>query len=994
MNTTEFFRKILPSGGFKVLAELVAIPGREKPGWKYHKYESHEAAALAAQQLDAAGRVIYHACNSYGDWYEDSKTGKKRLRTQVNVVACRSLYDDVDVAKDGCYADRKEAGAALKKFLEASGMPKPMVVFSGGGLHLYWPLTADIDRATWDRLASKKRLITKHFGLKVDSAVDTDSARVLRPVGTTWRKFGQARPVETKVDADPTDAVELEALMDSVIERCGLSKFDVALTVPDFVKAVIDNSDLGVAMEFPPSYAEIVANHCNQIKLFKAQGGESEPVWRASLGVLVHCKDGVEKAHEWSSKYPTYDRLETQTKLDNWATGPTTCANFRELNSEGCMGCAHTCKSPIQLGLDVEEKPPVIAAPVVVEDALVETTVVAPEEALTWEHCWPEKFGYDKATETIWTKILDGEGVAIRVNVATPMFYPLHQVVMEDGTLSFLVRMHVRGNHTREFEIPLKFLQDEKALAMQLASRQIHCYNRKLVQAFMSEYMVQQRKKMEEKLTYRQFGWQQDFQGFLIGSSLITEHGVTTVTPADSIPASLQSAHAMKGTAAQWSNAANTLYNVKNGEPYQFVIATVFGAILNPLLDYSEWNGIPLAVTSDDSAYGKTTISKIALNMYCPADRTIIADITPKGIPARCSSMNHLPYLLDEMTKSLADPIAMSDVLYTLSNGRPRIGLTTSGVERKANASWSCTPIITGNRNILHALTESKINPEATQLRVFEIDLMSYPKLEAIDDSSPDKIAHSAIAQDAISNCYGTVGAEWIRFVIRNREEVQARLRKVSMALPLLVGGNSSKERFYLHMMACSLVGAYYAKKLGFIDYDVTKLRDWAVGHMTRMRDTSRNLNVTAMDHFLAMLSDMHGRLIVTKGFDTLDARSGKVEASIVDLRGSGADGRMITGKDGERPRLYITVRAFDKWCNEHDLQSTKIKRDLLRDNILRTGTPGCNLKTGAVRVTIGRGIPGVAFGSPWCYEFDYEAARGSEMANGIIEVATAEKAA
>lgn len=993
MDTTKFFEKILPSSGFKIIAELIKIPGREKPGWKYHKYESHAVAAQAALMMDAAGRVVYHACNAYGDWYDDPKSGKKRLRTQVNVTSCRSLYDDVDVAKPGCYADRKEAGIALKKFLADSGLPKPMVVFSGGGLHLYWPLTEDIDRATWDRLASKKRLLTKHFGLKVDAAVDIDSARVLRPVGTTWRKNGDEKSVELKVDAEPTNPVTFEALLDVAIERADLTKFDVALTVPDFVKTAIDNSDLGGGIEFPPTHADIVAKHCAQVRSVQKNGGESEPIWRLTLGVLVHCVDGVEKALEWSSSYPAYDRQETQAKMDNWTTGPSLCERFRETYAEGCMGCTHKCKSPIQLGVDAEEAPPPVEIPA--EPVVAAPTIeVEPREELTWEHCWPEKFGYDKQSETIWTKVLDEDGVATRVDVAGPMFYPMNQVEMEDGTVAFNIRMHVRGGYTREFDMPLKYLQDEKAMAMHLANRQVTIYNRKMLQVFMNTYMTNQRKKMEEKLTYRQFGWQKDNQSFLIGSSLITEHGVTNVTPGESVPDSLKNVWATKGTTEQWASAVNTLYNVPNGEPYQFIIATVFGAILNPLLGYSEWNGIPLAVTSDDSAYGKTTISKIALNMYCPADGTIIADITPKGIPARCSSMNHLPYLLDEMTKSLADPVAMSDVLYTLSNGRPRIGLTTAGTERKANPHWSCTPLITGNRNILHALTESKINPEATQLRCFEIDLMSYPKLDAIGDDSPDKASHSAIAQDAISNCYGAVGEAWIRFVIKNRTQVEERLRKVSMALPLLVGGNSSKERFYLHMLACSLTGAFFAKKLGFIDFNVTKMRDWAVAHIHRLRDTSKTMNVTSMDHFMAMLNDMHGRIVVTNAFDSLDGRTGKTEDSIIPLKGTGADGRMITGKTGERARLYITVRAFDRWCSEHDIQALKMKRELMRDGVIRTGTPGCNPKTGAVHVTIGRGVSGVAFGNPWCYEFDYAAAKGVEMGAPVSALSMFEEAA
>jgi len=185
MDTLSFFKRILPSEGKIVLAELV--PTDDKPRWKYYPYDSRTVAAEAAAQLDSTNRTIYHACNSFGDWYFDEKKNKRRLRTQENVQFCRSFYDDIDVGKEGCYATRAEAGAALKTFLKASGLPTPLLVSSGGGFHLYWTLDENTTPEVWLRVARKKRLgrilHTSPVGDVLPLTFPTSSARTFAVFG-------------------------------------------------------------------------------------------------------------------------------------------------------------------------------------------------------------------------------------------------------------------------------------------------------------------------------------------------------------------------------------------------------------------------------------------------------------------------------------------------------------------------------------------------------------------------------------------------------------------------------------------------------------------------------------------------------------------------------------------------------------------------------------------------------------------------------------------
>jgi len=352
MGTAEFLRAVTPCTGHKIIAELVPHPSRPKPGWKYHCFESYDAAAAKALELDQQGKTVYFACNGYGDWYFDEKKQKNRLRTAVNVVACRALYDDIDVAKPGCYATRKEAGEALKEFLAASGLPAPLVIYSGArGLHLYWPFNRDLTPQDWVRLSKKKRSVMDHAGLKIDAAVTTDLARVLRPVGATWRKE-DAIKVTAKLVKGPFTVEGIEATLDSYIYKNKLIPPPNPNEVPEHMRGEAGNlADFGT--DFAPASFVTIADRCNQIRLFATTGCGDEPTWHKCLGVAVHAEDGRDTAHQWSSQYDGYSYEETEAKMNEWEAGPTTCAKFREINPSGCAGCTERCKSPIQLGVIV-----------------------------------------------------------------------------------------------------------------------------------------------------------------------------------------------------------------------------------------------------------------------------------------------------------------------------------------------------------------------------------------------------------------------------------------------------------------------------------------------------------------------------------------------------------------------------------------------------------------------------------------------------------------
>jgi hypothetical protein len=570
-----------------------------------------------------------------------------------------------------------------------------------------------------------------------------------------------------------------------------------------------------------------------------------------------------------------------------------------------------------------------------------------------------------------------------RVAVATPLFYPVAQLRLDDGTYGFRMHVKIRGK-LREFQIPLKSLADSKVLKGILMSNQIHV----LHQAASADYLIKQqvamRKQKEEIDTYQQMGWQHDGKAFLLGDTLITaEEEIKVVLGTRFKNNGLAKIFKQSGSSGDWIKTVDALYNRPHAEPYQLAVGTAFGNILNGMLGVTQWSGIPLALTTDESGYGKSTAFLLAYSIYCKQDAAVVVtDSTPKAIPVRASAMNNIPFLLDEVTKYLSDPKDASDVLYALSNGGTRGGLTSEGSERERPPNWSSAPSMTGNRNFLHHLTENKLNPEAAQMRVFEIDLMAYPRVETMRKGSADYAAHyaehSQMAKDSIENNYGALGIAWVRYVMKNRAEITERLRSTAFKmLRFMDGGDATKERYYYQWATCTLVGLYYAKKLGYVNFDLNHLAKWTVAHVASMRTTTEEYKDTPEDHFSSMMADFVGKIIVTKHFESLDKRDPlATEYPLVPVNRNPVCGRLSLGDTKERAKLYISTKAVTQWCTENGIQYTKLRRGFMKEGLIRLGTNGVNKSTGVLRVAIGKGVVGFTqLGSPTCFEMDAERA-------------------
>lgn len=337
-----FLYSILPKSGYICIAELTtAKSAKEKPKMYYKWFSKRKDAIKYIRSFEDKTRQIFVAQASFRE-----RGTAHSGRSQIDAKFLRNFFMDIDNGKNKPYTTQAESKKKLLSFCTKTGLPIPAIVISGNGLYAHWPLTSDVKVAEWKTVAQKLKKLVNAIepGLDHDGLI-TDTARILRPVGSTHRKDPNT-PKKVKIlqDCEPNEFNKFEMLLDNAIAALPtepeISNIISCLTTKD----VVDNHSSAIK----------IAQNCSVIaEIQKTKGNVSEPLWYASIGLLRHCDDATNIIHEWSMGHPDYSIEETNFKILQHKMPPTTCKFFAELCPQHCNECKYNGKinSPISLGI-------------------------------------------------------------------------------------------------------------------------------------------------------------------------------------------------------------------------------------------------------------------------------------------------------------------------------------------------------------------------------------------------------------------------------------------------------------------------------------------------------------------------------------------------------------------------------------------------------------------------------------------------------------------
>jgi len=885
----------------------------------------------------AQGRDVYFGVAKFKD---RKPPNNGRPRGKDNVLALRSFWMDIDVGPGKPHADKAEALRLIRTFSEETGLERPIIVDSGRGLHVYWPLSEDVSREDWEPVALALRNKANEFGLRPDPTC-FEVARILRVPGTENRKGDDALPVHiilthgkvssyhafmlligtaqvpvSKATSRPKSKGNNSIFPTAAKRGASQSAMTQALATSaktESFKHIMMRASAGEAM----GCAQLVACYRERATL-------SEPRWWGALSVAQKCVDRDKAIHMLSQGHPFYDPADTEAKATRTA-GPQSCATFEANNPGGCKGCKWlgAITSPIELGHErAEDEPDEPEAEAEVElIPTTETKTVADFQKMRLHK------DYDLDDDGIIRTKVDDKGKRAIV-VPFPLLIKKH-LRDPDGIHHMVFWMLKPKEGFTIFTIPAAKVSSGRDLSSALSAAGVFTHGdvqatllRKYIQV--SNARLQQRQKVGQMRT--QFGWADNMTKFVVGHHEYSEAGRFPADLSDGLRV-LADKMVPRGTFEKWKEVMD-LYGEPGMEPNAFAAATGFGA---PLLKLTGLDGALINLIHPDSGTGKTTALRMANSIWGHPQELL--SVKNDSLVTRMLKLGYhcnLPFCVDEMTN--AEPEVISELSYAITQGVGKDRMKAASNELRANTTrWQTMALCSSNRSFYDKLESLKAAPEGERMRILEYEIV--PSLLFSTQFAGDMFDKQLVAN------YGHVGPLYAAWLVKNRAFALQKFNAIRDRIDRELNLHPS-ERFWSLAVAANLTGISIAIAMRWVDWDYKAIRAWAYGLIEELRAGRKQAPVRGTDNYLGdfINLNLHHLLIINTG---VDRRSQKPSKNAPPQMGAMHEAAKLTPKldlrmryEPDQQKLYITVDAFKKYCQLRQVDYTHAVKEMEKSGL------------------------------------------------------------
>ncbi len=929
MDTKQFLSTVLSDEGYYCVAGI-------KNGKTIQKfYTSLDAAIETANNFDLEERDAYFALGSFVDGTN---------RKAENVQHVKSLFLDLDCGEGKPYKTQQDALLALKDWYKKYNIPRPTVVNSGRGLHIYWTLDKAYTREEWLPVATALKASCLQDGLEIDPAVTSDAARILRVPNT--HNFKDSPPKEVRFVVIAKDSVDLAEFA---------SKLPTALipvsSVREYTSA--DSADMANAKGSESKYRYRFANllmktahgkGCAHIDRAIRKADElTYPEWTHALSIAKRCDtDGVvgEPAiHLISKGYSEYSPDETE-KIASSIDYPHLCTTFDADCPGLCEGCPNNgkIKSPITLcrELKLAESDEVeVVIPAAPEDFYDEDFTREAEEVIA------DAGGQDQPPappkkESVLEKIKipeypknyvrpEGGGVA---KIVMDKELNKEEVIIFGSDLYLTKRMldPVDGpcyeiKHITAHEGECSFIASQTALTSTESFRTVMNMNDVLVlpddQKELMRYVGAWMQKLKQAgppiMVKTQFGWTENCKSFVLGDKEIFADHVAE-NPAGSRTAQYMPMFKRKGTLEKWKELAK-FYGQDGFEQHQFMFGLAFGS---PLMEFiSGISGGIYNLSSSETGIGKTTGMWGGASVWGDHKKLVlIGKDTPNSAWNRAEVLKNIPLYIDEVSNY--KPQDASDFCYAISDGVQKNRMSNKGenAERYRGEPWNLACGSTGNNSITQIASSYRSSPKGESGRV-----LGHTAKKLLHGSADTLRANEL--NDQLAQNYGHAGPLYIQHVIKNRLAVEQLVQDTRTQLVEELNAEP-QDRFWIALGATTYAGCLIAKELGLIDWDLAKLWKWIVASILAQK---HNLQEMDMDiHDLISQFYMDNTRSILRITSTADARDPELQNLIRPDMQDMPSMKLVARHETDVNKLFIRIPSLKMWCAEHKYDYNSVK--------------------------------------------------------------------
>ncbi len=940
MPSFDLLTAVQPSGGYYAILGI-----KDVDNIRQFLVQTREEFDHLTQVLLNQKRNVFFGVAKYTDDSSRKKSNVKALKAFWLDIDCGPTKAEINpkTGKPLGYLTQQEGLLALRTFAAHVGLPRPIIINSGRGLHVYWPLNEEISREQWEPVAERLKALCDANGLFVDPQV-FEAARILRVPGTLNFKDDPASPVTVLSQGNPLDFADFCKLL-------GIRDMPTPVT-PPLPGAKRGMTALGQLMQdsLDKNFAKIMrrsanGDGCQQLlDCFTNQATLSEPRWFDALSVAKFCSDADKAIHKMSSGHPEYDPGATAQKIAH-IEGPHNCATFDRNNPGGCAGCPHLgkIKNPIMLGVDLKKADP--------EEEDVEAPTAA--AVVIPEYPWPFERG---AKGGVFKRPPEDEADPILVYQHD--LYVVKRMHDPNTGDAVVMRLHLPIDGVKEFVVSNAKIMDKAELRKELAFHGVVGSQKRF--DLISEYVVASINDLQYKekaeLMRLQFGWADNDTKFIIGDNEISPMGVF-YSPPSSTTEELVPYMGPVGSLEKWKEVF-ALYGQPGLEPHAFATLTAFGA---PVFKFTGQSGAAINVIHPNSGTGKTTILHMCNSVYGhPKELCATQKDTDNAKIMKLGTYCNLPYCVDEITNM--HPMAFSDLVYAMSNGKGKDRMEANGNRLRANhTKWQTISLCSSNASFYEKLGNAKSSPDGEMMRMLEykIDYTNVLDME---------LGKRMFDHQLMEN-YGHAGVIYADYLVRNKDTVVQTLKQVQAKLDRELK-LTQRERFWSAVISANIVGGLIAKQLQLIDWDMQRIYKWA----TSMLQSLRTEVEPPVQDFMQVIGSFVNRhisnmLVVN---DAVDKRTNMQMAPVVMPKGE-----LLIRWEPDTKKMYIEAGPFKRDCVDLQINYKETLASLTKQGVL----------LGAVNKRITKGM-GVVAPAVRCLEFN--GAHADFALDGLLESAGA----
>jgi len=904
----QFYEKLLPRQGVYCVGEL----DRSQPKGKQMRHHY-------AETIDEFFEKVEGVKSRKHDCYVTPGSFQKYKRAASECVWHKSFFIDFDVnaekAEEGkAYATKEQAVEALDKFVDDSGLPPPVRINSGIGLHAYWLFDEAVPAAEFLPYAKKFKSLCKDLlPIFDEEATPADLARFMRVVGSTnYRPDPPAVCEFITTDFDEYSFLEFKEFLgepelessNDILARVskGLSDEDRKMLGMDNFKYNFEKIAIrSVEGDGCPQIAHSIINP-NQI---------SRNLWAGVLTIAVRCDDGDVAIHKISEDYDNYDPEETY-KVAHSFGGCRRCDWFENNSDDAdlCRGCSFRGKisSPIQLGKELR----IAAAP--------------DEEDAVWQEPDTQKVSQFPTSLRPFVRgenggiffqpapTVDKKGVKHQEDAVMLLphdFYPVRRLYSPIDGECMLMRLVLPHDPVREFILPIKVANAPEEVKKLVSQQGVLC--EAALAPKLSSYVTKWGQYMintyKADLMRMQMGWTENHDAFVIGSLEITKDGQEIESPASPYVKNIAKYLKRSGTFEKWRESADAL-NQPQFELHAFALLCGFGS---PLMRYSSTSGVTISLFGESGA-AKTGALYGALSIFGAPKELSVFDATPNGMVGRYLSLHNITLGVDETSN--ADPKVMSQLTHSISHGKAKIRMQASvNAEREYELSASLIAILTTNQALYSKFESIKASPDGEVARLIEFFIKQPDLLKGVGGGRAGRAIF-----DPFNENHGHAGPMYIKklfevgdIVIRDLiDKWQVRFEDDF--------GDNSAYRFYKNLVGVVFAAGDLTNEAGITAYDLERIYRRVVKEMIDIRD--KVVKVNDLD-YRSILGDFMNKHLP----NTLVINSGKVT---MEPRGS-----LVIRIESDKDTTQVSKTELKKYLNDRQVSVRDFESELRAQGVL-----------------------------------------------------------